>query len=319
MTEIEKQEKDNQNKVNFLMANLIKIRPLLEDKTILEIMLNQDGYIRVDVVGKGKVKTNIKLSVMEGKRIIEVVASYSGTTVTKDTPIVEATLPNGERFSGILYASTQGIPTFSIRKKSEYIIPLEEYIEKGTITETQAKFLEDAVKNRKNILIVGGTSSGKTTFANAILRGLQNTKDRVLVLEEVRELQVNTDDVNYYTATNELNIQDLLRFCMRMTPDRIIVGELRKGQECMEMLKAWNSGHNGGIATIHANGVREGLIKVEQYLGEVSEKSQNYLIVDAIDVVVSLIKEESVRKVKEVAKLKGFDSIKNEYILEEIK
>ena len=167
-------------------------------------------------------------------------------------------------------------------------------------------------------MIVGGTSSGKTTFANAILKGLSNTKDRVLVLEEVRELQVNTDDVNYYTATNELNIQDLLRFCMRMTPDRIIVGELRKGEECMEMLKAWNSGHNGGIATIHANGAKEGLIKVEQYLGEVSEKSQVNLIVDAIDVVVSLVKEESIRKVKEVAILKGFDLKENEYVLERI-
>lgn len=318
MTEIEKQEKEQQNKVNFLMANLVKLQPLLNDKMVLEIMLNQDGIIRIDVVGKGKLKTNIVLSPMEGKRIIEVVASYSGTAVTKDKPIVEATLPSGERFSGILYASTQGLPTFSIRKKSEYIIPLEKYIQTRTITKTQAEFLEKAVLDRKNILIVGGTSSGKTTFANAILKGLSNTKDRVLVLEEVRELQVNTDDVNYYTATNELNIQDLLRFCMRMTPDRIIVGELRKGEECMEMLKAWNSGHNGGIATIHANGVKEGLVKVEQYLGEVSEKSQTYLIVDAIDVVVSLVKEDSVRKVKELAILKGFNPHENEYILEKV-
>lgn len=318
MTEIEKQEKDQQNKINFLKANLIKIQPLLKDKMILEIMLNQDGVIRVDVVGKGKMKTDIYLSQMEGKRIIEVVASYAGTAVTKDKPIVEATLPDGERFSGILYVSTQGLPTFSIRKKSEYIIPLDKYIENKTITKSQAEFLEQAVLDRKNILIVGGTSSGKTTFANAILKGLSNTKDRVLVLEEVRELQVNTDDVNYYTATNELNIQDLLRFCMRMTPDRIIVGELRKGEECMEMLKAWNSGHNGGIATIHANGVREGLVKVEQYLGEVSEKSQVNLIVDAIDVVVSLVKEESVRRVKEVAILKGFNFKENEYVLERI-
>lgn len=318
MTEIEKQEKDQQNKINFLKANLIKIQPLLKDKMILEIMLNQDGVIRVDVVGKGKMKTDIYLSQMEGKRIIEVVASYAGTAVTKDKPIVEATLPDGERFSGILYGSTQGLPTFSIRKKSEYIIPLEKYIENKTITKSQAEFLEQAVLGRKNILIVGGTSSGKTTFANAILKGLSNTKDRVLVLEEVRELQVNTDDVNYYTATNELNIQDLLRFCMRMTPDRIIVGELRKGEECMEMLKAWNSGHNGGIATIHANGAKEGLIKVEQYLGEVSEKSQVNLIVDAIDVVVSLVKEESVRRVKEVAILKGFNFKENEYVLERI-
>lgn len=318
MTEIEKQEKDQQNKINFLKANLIKIQPLLKDKMILEIMLNQDGVIRVDVVGKGKMKTDIYLSQMEGKRIIEVVASYAGTAVTKDKPIVEATLPDGERFSGILYGATQGLPTFSIRKKSEYIIPLEKYIENKTITKSQAEFLEQAVLDRKNILIVGGTSSGKTTFANAILKGLSNTKDRVLVLEEVRELQVNTDDVNYYTATNELNIQDLLRFCMRMTPDRIIVGELRKGEECMEMLKAWNSGHNGGIATIHANGAKEGLIKVEQYLGEVSEKSQVNLIVDAIDVVVSLVKEESVRRVKEVAILKGFNFKENEYVLERI-
>ena len=318
MTEIEKQEKDQQNKINFLKANLIKIQPLLKDKMILEIMLNQDGIIRVDVVGKGKMKTDIYLSQMEGKRIIEVVASYAGTAVTKDKPIVEATLPDGERFSGILYGATQGLPTFSIRKKSEYIIPLDKYIENKTITKSQAEFLEQAVLDRKNILIVGGTSSGKTTFANAILKGLSNTKDRVLVLEEVRELQVNTDDVNYYTATNELNIQDLLRFCMRMTPDRIIVGELRKGEECMEMLKAWNSGHNGGIATIHANGVREGLVKVEQYLGEVSEKSQVNLIVDAIDVVVSLVKEESVRRVKEVAILKGFNFKENEYVLERI-
>ncbi len=227
-------------------------------------------------------------------------------------------MPDGSRFEGLMYQITNYAPVFSIRKHTNNVISLEEFVESKFITQEQKDYIEEAIKNRKNILVVGGISTGKTTFLNACLDKLKDITDRISIIEEVRELKCEAENINFFIATETENYSEILKFNIRLNPDRIVLGELRTGKETLELLKNWNSRDSGGFTTIHANSTLAGLKKIEQYIDEVTIKSQHYLIVEAINIIVNVVKDGNRRYVKEIAEVIGYDKENDTYILNNI-
>jgi type IV secretion system protein TrbB len=167
--------------------------------------------------------------------------------------------------------------------------------------------LKEAVLAKGNIVVVGGTSSGKTTLVNALLAEVATTNDRVVILEDTRELNCAAEDcVKLRTKPGIVSLADLVRSTLRLRPDRIIVGEVR-GAEALDMLKAWNTGHPGGLATVHANSARGALYRIEQLVQEATVTVPRRLIAEAIDILVFLEGRGSGRKVTEVARVEGLD------------
>jgi len=236
------------------------IADALDDPKVIEIMVNPDGRLWLDKLGFGRIDTGKSLTPDEGERAIRLVASHINQDVTAQAPIISAELPgNGERFEGVMPPVVTA-PCFSIRKGAVVVFTLADYVKAETMTNKQADALKYAVTSRQNILIVGGTSSGKTTLANALLSEVSGSGDRILILEDTRELQCEAEDtVALRTHGKNVTLADLVRSTLRLRPDRIIVGEVR-GPEALDMLKAWNTGHPGGIATVHANSAKAGCL-----------------------------------------------------------
>ncbi|MBL4574555.1 MAG: P-type conjugative transfer ATPase TrbB, partial [Opitutaceae bacterium] len=224
-----------------------EILKALMNKNTLEVMLNPDGKLWLDLQGQGRVDTGETLPAPEAERLIRLVASHMGCECHAKNPIISAELPEtGERFEGLLPPVVLN-PVFSIRKKAEVIFDLQDYVEQEIITPLQKQHLVEAVRSRKNILVVGGTSSGKTTLTNALLQEVAKANDRVVLIEDTRELQCAAKDcVALRTKDGIVDLPRLVRSTLRLRPDRIIIGEVR-GPEALDMLKAWNTGHPGGI------------------------------------------------------------------------
>lgn len=303
----------------FLMENLGKIKDLLDDPLVSDIMYNQDGTLFIEKIGIGKINLGKEfITPIKVKQIIELTASYNNENINRENPILESKLPTGDRIEGILYDISDNNPIMIIRCKAKKIFTLDEFNQQGVITDNQKEYLINAVKTRKNILIVGGVGSGKTTFANALLDVLNSSNERLAILEDTQELQLNTSNCMKLKTTKKICMTDLLRATMRSNIDRIVLGELRKGEETLELLKAWNSGHEGGISTIHANSSAAGLMKLEQYTSEVTQRSQISAIVESVQLVINMVKQQNRRIVKEIVEVKGYDYKNNEYILEKI-
>ena len=281
------------------------IAQALDDPKVIEIMLNPDGRIWVDKIGKGRFDTDKILTPLEGERVVRLVASHINQDVTAKSPIISAELPgNGERFEGLMPPVVHA-PCFSIRKGAVAVFSLADYVKAGTMTKAQSEALKYVVSSRQNVLIVGGTSSGKTTLANALLSEVASTGDRVLILEDTRELQCTAEDtVALRTQGRNVTLADLVRSTLRLRPDRIIVGEVR-GPEALDMLKAWNTGHPGGIATVHANSAKAGLSRIEQLILEGANVVPRALIAEAINVIVFISGRGSKRRIETVARLTG--------------
>jgi type IV secretion system protein TrbB len=248
------------------------IAAALGDSSVIEIMVNPDGALRVDILGQGRVDTEVRLEPAQIERIIRLVAAHARGEVHGDKPIVSAELPPhgegaAERFEGLLQPVSTA-PCFSIRKPAARIYSLVDYVSDGIMSAEAARLLSLAVVERKNILVVGGTSSGKTTLANALLAEMAHLDERVILIEDTRELQCAASDVlALRTRAGSVTMADLVRSTLRLRPDRIIVGEVR-GPEVLDMLKAWNTGHPGGIATVHANSAVSALYRIEQLIQE---------------------------------------------------
>ena len=290
------------------------ITTALDDPNVIEIMVNPDGKLWLDKLGTGRFDTDKILAPDEGERVVRLVASHINQDVTITSPIISAELPGkGERFEGVMPPVTTA-PCFSIRKGAVAVFTLEDYIKVGTMSEEQAQALKYAVTSRQNILIVGGTSSGKTTLANALLSEISDTGDRVLILEDTRELQCKAKDtVALRTHGKSVTLADLLRSTLRLRPDRIIVGEVR-GPEALDMLKAWNTGHPGGIATVHANSAKAALSRIEQLILEGVTIAPRELIAEAIDIIVFISGRGTQRRIETIARLIGVSG--NSYELE---
>ena len=282
----------------------------LDDPKVIEIMVNPDGHLWLDKLGVGRFDTEKVLTPSEGERVVRLVASHINQDVTTKFPIISAELPvskdgkGGERFEGVMPPVVTA-PCFSIRKGAVSVFTLDDYVKGGTMTPEQSEALRYAVSSHLNILIAGGTSSGKTTLANAILAEIADTGDRVLVLEDTRELQCKAKDtVALRTHGKNVTLADLVRSTLRLRPDRIIVGEVR-GPEALDMLKAWSTGHPGGIATVHANSAKAALGRIEQLILEGAQVVPRALIAEAIDVIVFISGRGTKRRIKTIARLIG--------------
>ncbi|MDC7682140.1 P-type conjugative transfer ATPase TrbB [Asticcacaulis sp. BYS171W] len=263
----------------------------LNDPNVIEILVNPDGSIWLDRLGQGRSDSGMALPAADRERIVRLVASHVAVEVHENAPIVSAELPTlnqgrrGERFEGLLPPVVEGA-CFAIRKPAAKILSLGDYVSDGMLSSTLARLLKSAVQDRKNILIAGGTSSGKTTFGNALLAEVAALNDRVVLIEDTRELQCAARDVvALRTRPGVASLSDLVRSTLRLRPDRIIVGEVRGG-EALELLKAWNTGHPGGIATLHANSAIGALYRLEQLVQEAVVHVPRRLIADAVDIVV---------------------------------
>jgi P-type conjugative transfer ATPase TrbB len=291
------------------------IAAALADPDVVEVMLNPDGSLWVDRLSTGRAPTGETLSAADGERIIRLVAAHVGVEVHRGRPLLSAELPEtGERFEGVLPPASPA-PAFALRKRAVGVIPLEDYVRDGVLAEGQADFLRSAVRERQNILVAGGTSTGKTTLANALLAEIAVTDDRVLVLEDTVELQcVAKDHVPLRTRPGVVSMTELVRATMRLRPDRVVVGEVRGG-EALGLVKVWGTGHPGGIATVHAGSAQGALLRLEQLILEVAITPPRALIAEAVNVVVFIAGRGRARKVRTVARVTGFDS--NGYHLDE--
>ncbi|KJS05802.1 MAG: conjugal transfer protein TrbB [Gammaproteobacteria bacterium BRH_c0] len=291
------------------------IAAALADADVVEVMLNPDGSLWVDRLSTGRAPTGETLSAADGERIIRLVAAHVGVEVHRGRPLLSAELPEtGERFEGVLPPASPA-PAFALRKRAVGVIPLEDYVRNGVLAEDQANFLRSAVRERQNILVAGGTSTGKTTLANALLAEIAATDDRVLVLEDTVELQcVAKDHVPLRTRPGVVSMTELVRATMRLRPDRVVVGEVRGG-EALDLVKVWGTGHPGGIATVHAGSAQGALLRLEQLILEVAITPPRALIAEAVNVVVFIAGRGRARKVRTVARVTGFDS--NGYHLDE--
>jgi type IV secretion system protein VirB11 len=285
-----------------------EIAAALEDPEVVEVLLNPDGSLWVDRLGAGRAPTGHQMPAPVAERIIRLVAAHVRAEVHPGAPLLSAELPEtGERFMGALPPVVRA-PSFAIRKRALRIIGLSDYVASGVMTDTQAAFLRMAVHERLNIVVAGGTSTGKTTLANALLDEIANTRDRVLILEDTVELQCRSDDhVSLRAEPGVVSMADLVRATLRLRPDRIVVGEVR-GAEALELVKAWGTGHPGGIATVHANSAAGALARLEQLVQEVSVTVPRALIAEAVNVVVFIAGRGHARRVREIARVVGHDS-----------
>ncbi|MCP8892811.1 P-type conjugative transfer ATPase TrbB [Sphingomonas faeni] len=284
----------------------------LDDARVVEIMVNPDGALRLDRLGAGRGDTGIRMDPMQVERIIRLVASHARAEVHGDAPIVSAELPPrtdghaGERFEGLL-PPVATAPCFSIRKPATRLYTLLDYVSDGIMSADAARLLAQAVADRCNILVAGGTSSGKTTLANALLAEMAHLDERVILIEDTRELQSPAaDTVALRTRAGVVGMADLVRSTLRLRPDRIIVGEVR-GPEALDMLKAWNTGHPGGIATVHANSATSALYRIEQLVQEAVVTVPRRLIADAIDIVIFIAGRGIARRIQSIVRVTGVD------------
>ena len=288
-----------------------QIAAALGDSEIVEIMVNPDGRLWLDRLGAGRSATGAIFEAAEIERIIRLVASHARSEAHAGAPIISAELPPhgegaGERFEGILPPVSLA-PCFAIRKPAARIYRLADYVADDIMSAAIAQRLTQAVRDRANILVVGGTSSGKTTLANALLAEVACLDERVILIEDTRELQCAAPDVvALRTQAGSVTMADLVRSTLRLRPDRIVVGEVR-GREALDMLKAWNTGHPGGIATIHANGAVAALYRLEQLVQEGVVTVPRRLIAEAVDLIVFIAGRGRARRIETIARVAGLD------------
>ena len=277
----------------------------LDDVSIVEVMLNPDGRLWIDRLSSGLEDTGRKLPAADGERIVRLVAHHVGAEVHAGAPRVSAELPEtGERFEGLL-PPVVAAPAFAIRKPAVAVFTLDDYVAAGIMSTAQAETLREGVAARANILVAGGTSTGKTTLTNALLAEVAKTDDRVVIIEDTRELQCAAPNlVAMRTKDGVATLSDLVRSSLRLRPDRIPIGEVR-GSEALDLLKAWGTGHPGGIGTIHAGTGIGALRRLEQLIQEAVVTVPRALIAETIDLVAVLAGRGSARRLTELARVEG--------------
>jgi P-type conjugative transfer ATPase TrbB len=293
----------------------VTIMALFEDQRVIEVMVNPDGAVWCERLGQGRISTGERLSVQAREGVVKLVASELNQEVDELRPSIDAQILQGARFHGWLGHISSG-PGFVVRKRAEQLFTLEDYHSSGALPALYMEKLRGAVAARENILVVGGTGSGKTTFTNAMLHEVAKTGDRLLTVEDVPELRCATPDlVNMYT-NDHYTMRRAIQDALRKRPDRIVVGEVRDGASALELLKAWNTGHPGGVATLHANSARAALGRLEDLLLEAATTPPRRLIGEAIQWIVFVVREGTARRVSELVAVREWDATAQEYRLE---
>lgn len=275
-----------------LTTALDPVLHLLDDADVVEVMINPDTRVWVERIGEPPEQTDIQITTAEIERAIRLVASIMQTTISTDNPSVAGTLP---QWNARIQASMPPMvdsPALCIRLPAKKVFNLNDYVAKGILTVSQSQILHNAVMDRKNILLGGGTGSGKTTLANALLDVISVTGDRVIIIEDNRELQCNAlNKVHFYTDAN-VSLQRALFDSLRWRPDRIIIGEVRD-KAALDLLKAWNTGHPGGVATIHADSTREMLTRMCQLIEENNMVAPKAFVAQTIDLCVHIKRDKN--------------------------
>ena len=311
----------------------VAVLDALADPRVIEVMLNPDGRLWIDELGIGMRDTGTQISAAQAENLLGTVAATLGYVITPERPVLEGELAlDGSRVCGLLPPVVLA-PAFCIRKAAALVYGLDDYVRDGILdgvvpptlgsidrppARGHADVLRHAIRTRQNILVVGGTQSGKTTLANGLLHELSTaigSTQRVLMIEETRELRCTVPNHIALRTTETVDMTRLVRTALRLRPDRIIVGEVR-GAEALAMLKAWNTGHPGGIATVHANDARAGLIRLEQLVQEANVPPQPALIAEAVDLIVVIVRTPTGRKITEIARVHGTSA--SGYVLEAI-
>jgi type IV secretion system protein VirB11 len=281
----------------------------LNDPRTVELMLNADGRLWQERLGE-PMQCIGAMRLAQAQAIIETVAGYHGKAVTRHQPLLEGELPlDGSRFAGQL-PPVVAAPTFAIRKRAVAIFTLDEYVERGAMTRGQREVLVEAVRAHRNLLVVGGTGSGKTTLVNALIHQMvvEDPGERLFILEDTGEIQCAAENCVQYHTSLEVTMTALLKTTLRMRPDRILVGEVR-GPEALDLLMAWNTGHEGGAATLHANHARAGLDRLAMLISMHPDAPRPIapLIGEAVDVVVHIARADGHRRVQEILEVGGFE------------
>ncbi len=273
-----------------------EIAALFDDTGVVEIMANPDGRVFVERLGSG-ISPLDEIDASRVQSLLGLMADYLHTTVSRDRPIVEGAMPIEflrSRFAGAIPPMVEGA-SFSIRLPARSVYTLDQYVEAGIITAAQLDTLSDAVLSRKNILVSGGTGSGKTTLSNALIDRISKLSDigtRIVIIEDTRELQCTAPNVVQFLTDDDAGIDmtRLLKLTLRYRPDRILVGEVRD-KAALALLKAWNTGHPGGIATLHANNPEAALLRLDQLCQEAGVPAQQTLIHEAVDIVLQIARD----------------------------
>ncbi len=281
------------------------VRTWLAQDDVVEVMLNPDGRLWIDRLGGGLCDTGVTLDAAEGERIIRLVAHHVGGEAHARSPRISAELPDsGERFEGLL-PPVVAAPTFAIRKPAIRAVSLADYVDQGVMNRAQADALSAAVAWRRNILIAGATASGKTTLANALLAELAGTGERVVVLEDTIELRCPAPNtVALRSKDGVASLTELLRSTLRLRPDRIIVGEVR-GPEALDLIKAWGTGHPGGVATVHAGTPLGAMRRLEQLIAEAAAAVPRELIAETVEVIAVLTGRGAARRLTDLVAVQG--------------
>ena len=283
----------------------------LENPDVIEIMLNPDGSLWIEKYGQDHDRIGA-IPVAQGRLILSQVASGLNLTVNERSPIVEGEFPlDGSRFEGTFPPIVGPGPSFSLRKKASRVFTLEEYRLSGSITPGAVTIIEDAVRHRQNIVVVGGTSSGKTTFVNAVIDAVYRLtpSHRLIILEDTAELQSKSPNTVFLRTSvlAEIDMRKLAKVSMRYAPKRILVGEVRDSA-ALEMLKLWNTGHPGGISTFHADSAEEALERLEELVEEAGLGPKQKLIGRAVDLAVYMEKTpDNRRQISSIIKVNKFN------------
>ena len=285
----------------------LMLEALNNPKTV-EIMLNADGRLWQEKLGE-RMACIGTMRVAQAQAIIETIAGYHGKEVTRQNPILEGELPlDGSRFAGQLPPVVPS-PIFAIRKKAVSIFTLDQYVESKIMTDDHCQILIDAIETHRNILVVGGTGSGKTTLINAIINAMvvNDPTERVFIIEDTGEIQCSAENYVQYHTSIDVDMTALLKTTLRMRPDRILVGEVR-GPEALDLLMSWNTGHEGGAATLHANNTKAGLQRLAMLISmhPDSPKPIEPLIGEAVHIVVHIARTKQGRRVREILEVSGF-------------
>ncbi len=281
----------------------------LRDPSTVEVMLNADGRLWCERLGQGMACIGT-VQPARAEAIIKTVAGFHRKEITRQSPYLDGEFPlDGSRFAAQIPPIVPA-PTFAIRKRALAVFQLEQYVEQGIMTERQRDVLLAAITTRRNILVVGGTGSGKTTLVNALIDTMMSIFPhlRMFIFEDTAEIQCRAENCVQYHTTVEVTMAKLLKISMRMRPDTILVGEVR-GAEALDLLMAWNSGHEGGIATLHANHARAGLSKLALYISINQDypKPIEPLIAEAVQVVVHITRCAAGRRVDDILEVQGYE------------
>jgi len=280
---------------------------LAHPKTV-EVFLNPDGQLWQESLGEG-MRVIGKLEPARAEAIIKTVAGFHRQEATRFNPIVEGEFPlDGSRFAGQLPPIVAN-PAFAIRKRAVAVFTLDEYVEKGIMSPKHAALIRNAVASHKNILVIGGTGSGKTTLLNAAIHEMVviNPFERITIVEDTGELQCAAVNCVLYHTSPTVDMTRLLRVILRMRPDRILVGEVR-GPEALDLLDAWNTGHEGGAGSLHANNPDAALLRLRSLVtrNPAAPKEIEALIGECVHMIVHIARDGHSRRVLEVMEVHGY-------------